>query len=71
VLSDVDEDGPAAAAGLRSGDKITSIDKVPVTGTEQLIVTIRTHRPKDVVVLGYERDGSTDTAEVILGSKEG
>jgi putative serine protease PepD len=70
-LTTVEPNGPAERAGLRDGDKIISIDGTAVRDLEQLIVTIRTHRPKDVVELGYERGGVKATARVTLGSKEG
>jgi putative serine protease PepD len=71
TLSAVDKTGPAAAAGLREGDMITKINGVPVDAAEQLIVAIRTHRPYEVVVLGYERGKLRGQARVVLGSKEG
>jgi putative serine protease PepD len=70
-LTNVEPGGPAAAAGLRQGDVINSIDKLTVTRVEELIVNIRTHRPGDKVQLGYQRDGASNEAQVTLGSKEG
>ena len=64
-------DGPADDAGLREGDVVTGIDGMIVTDIEKLIVTIRTHRPGDVVELSYERDGTKAEASVTLGSREG
>lgn len=70
-LTSVDARGPAASAGLREGDVVTSIDDAAVTDVQQLIVTIRTHRPGERINLGVKRGGSTDKAVVILGGREG
>jgi putative serine protease PepD len=70
-LSGVEDGGPADAAGLADGDIVTSIDGKPVTALEQLIVAIRTHRPGDQVVLGYQRGGKESEAKVTLGAREG
>jgi putative serine protease PepD len=71
MLSSVDKGGPAADAGLRNGDLITKIDGKRVDTAEELVVAIRTHRPRDAVVLHYERDETRGQARVVLGSKEG
>ena len=71
-LTEIDPQGPAAKAGLRARDVITGIDGVPVDGgMEELIVTIRTRRPGDVVVLDYTRGSSQGQVRVTLGGKEG
>jgi putative serine protease PepD len=71
-LTEVDARGPAGKAGLRVGDLITGIDGEPVDGgMEQLIVSIRTRRPGDVVILDYTRGSSRGEVRVTLGSKEG
>jgi putative serine protease PepD len=71
-LTDVDAQGPAGKAGLRVGDVITRIDGEPLDGgMEELIVTVRTRRPGEVVVLDYRRGSAQSQASVTLGSKEG
>lgn len=70
-LETVESGGPASDAGLKPGDVITAIDGHAVTTMEELIVTVRTHLPKDVVTLAYARGSSTRSARVTLGSKEG
>ena len=70
-LTEVESRGPAADAGLRKDDVITTIDGKPVSDIQQLIVTIRTHRPGERVRLGFQRGGSKDSTSVTLGSKEG
>ena len=49
--------GPAAAAGLRSEDVITSIDGEPATSNIQLQELTLTKKPGDTVSIGYERAG--------------
>ncbi|MDF2748074.1 MAG: putative family peptidase, partial [Propionibacteriaceae bacterium] len=71
ILTSVDSGGPAADAGLREDDVITKIDGKRVHTIEELIVTIRTHRPRDAVVLDYVRGETRGQARVVLGSKEG
>jgi putative serine protease PepD len=71
ILTAVDRGGPAARAGLRKDDVITRIDGKRVNTVEELIVTIRTHRPREAVVLDYARGEVAGQARVVLGSKEG
>ncbi|MDA8370982.1 MAG: trypsin-like peptidase domain-containing protein [Nocardiopsaceae bacterium] len=63
------EGGAAAAAGLRRGDIITSVNGESVEGPDALIAEVRSHRPGDTVELGYIRDGEEDTAEVTLSAQ--
>ena len=69
-LSSVDSDGPADRAGLRVGDLVTSVDRLPVSSSDELIVAIRTHRPGESVTLAYERGTDRGRAVVTLGSRE-
>jgi putative serine protease PepD len=70
-LTAVDAKGPAGQAGLRVGDLITKMDGQPVATMEELIVSIRTRRPGEVVVLDYARGSTPGQVRVTLGSKEG
>ena len=70
-ISTVEASGPAAKAGLRSGDLISRIDDTRVGTMQELIVSIRTRRPGQRVVLHYTRGSSDRTATVTLGRKEG
>jgi putative serine protease PepD len=70
-LISVEGRGPAARAGLRRGDLITRIDGTKITAMEELIVSIRTRRPGQKVVLDYERGSRRKQARVTLGSKVG
>ncbi|MGW3560067.1 trypsin-like peptidase domain-containing protein [Streptomyces sp. NPDC000963] len=63
--------GPAARAGLRSGDVITEVDGQGVHNGEELIVKIRAHRPGDRLELTLRRDGKELTKTLTLGSSQG
>ena len=58
--------GPAAEAGLRSGDLILSIDGRNVANAEELIVAIRSHAPGDKVKISYMRAKKTIEVTVTL-----
>ena len=63
-------DGPAAKAGIETGDVILSVDGIAVDGADELIIAIRSHVPGDTIQLEIERaGGGTDAVEVVLGSQ--
>jgi putative serine protease PepD len=47
--------GPAAKAGLKSGDIITAIQGRPITSPEELIVAIRAQNVGDLITVTYKR----------------
>ena len=61
--------GPAAMAGLRAEDVITTIDGQPATSNLQLQELTLTKKPGDTVSLGYTRAGHSATATVTLGAQ--
>ena len=61
--------GPAAAAGLRANDVITSIDGKPATSNIQLQELTLTKKPGDTVSIGYERAGHSAKATVTLAAQ--
>ena len=60
---------PAAQAGLREGDVITTINGQPATSNTQLQEITLTKRPGETVEIGYERDGKSATTKVTLGTQ--
>jgi putative serine protease PepD len=68
IVTGVVADGPAAMAGLRPGDVITSIDGQPAVSTDQLVYVTLRKSAGDRVELGYRRDGSQATATITLGA---
>jgi len=61
--------GPAAAAGLRADDVITTIDGQPATSNIQLQELTLTKKAGDTVSIGYTRDGRSATTTVTLGTQ--
>jgi putative serine protease PepD len=60
--------GPAAAAGLQSGDVITSIDGEPASDPLQLALLTIKKKPGETVALTYERGGQSMQATLTLGA---
>jgi putative serine protease PepD len=60
--------GPAATAGLRAGDVITTVDGTPATSNIQLQEVTLTKKPGDTVEIGYVREGKSATATVTLAA---
>jgi putative serine protease PepD len=60
---------PAATAGLRPEDVITSIDGEKATSNIQLQELTLTKKPGDTVPLEYTRDGRSATATVTLAAQ--
>jgi membrane-associated protease RseP (regulator of RpoE activity) len=57
--------GPAAAAGLRAGDVIESVDGRPVGGDQQKLVDVIQAHPDTPVTMVVERDGVKKTLTVV------
>ena len=58
--------GPAAKAGLKSGDIITAIDNKAIASSDEAIVLIRSHNVGDRVSLTYKRGTLIKTVKVTL-----
>jgi putative serine protease PepD len=61
--------GPAANAGLKSGDVIQKIAGRPVATIDELQSVIAGHRPGDTVSVRLQRAGHVQTFHVMLGSR--
>ncbi|HET6989341.1 MAG TPA: trypsin-like peptidase domain-containing protein [Kribbella sp.] len=70
-VSSVSAGSPAAKAGLRVGDVITSINSQTVDSAEVLIVAIRTHQPGESVRIAYERSGKSRQVNLTLAQQIG
>lgn len=69
VVTTVEKDSPAAAAGLQPLDVITLMGDQILVNMEQLAVLIRSRKPGDAVTFTYLRGGKQATATATLGSR--
>ncbi|MFJ2767765.1 trypsin-like peptidase domain-containing protein [Streptomyces sp. NPDC087300] len=67
----VNTDGPGDKAGLKPGDVITEVDGNAVHSSDELIIKVRAHRPKDRLALTVERGGADREVTLVLGSASG
>jgi len=58
--------GPAAKAGFKGGEIITSIDGKAVASADEAIVAIRAHSVGDKVTIKFTRDGQAHTVTLTL-----
>ncbi len=63
----VQSGGPAAAAGIESGDVLVSIGGSAIEDPDDLGETVRTHEPGDVVDIVLQRDGEELSVSARLG----
>ena len=64
VIGEVSKDLPAAAAGLKAGDRILSLDGKPVHGFYDIVVKVRSSAGKSLP-LTYSRNGQTYSTSII------
>jgi serine protease Do len=67
LVAEPQKDGPAAKAGIESGDVITSVDDTPVRNARDLARKIGGLPPGTTVKLGLFRKGSDKTVSLTLG----
>lgn len=67
-LAHLDESGPAAAAGLRLGDHLLSLDGQPVGDWADWVRAIQ-QRPGEAVRVGFERDGLVQELSITLAER--
>jgi S1-C subfamily serine protease len=68
LVRDVAPGGPAATAGIRPGDIITTVNGQPVRTPEDLIAALRQTKPGDQAQVQVVRDGQTTTLTVTIGA---
>jgi serine protease Do len=68
-ISRVYPKSPAADAGLKPGDVVTSFGDREIQNFSDLVIQLGTHKPKDVVNVVVLRDGKPLTLRVVIGRK--
>jgi serine protease Do len=68
IVAKVEKDSPAAAAGLKDGDVVASVNGEPVADSHDLARKIAALGPKKDAELSVIRNGSTQAVKVMLGS---
>ncbi len=67
IVGSTTDDGAAAGAGIRSGDRITSVDGEPIRYWSELLGAVW-QRPGETISLGFERYGQPNTVTLTIGS---
>ena len=67
-MQNVDQDGPACKAGLKSGDVVTAFNGKAVNGRDQFAGLIHASAPGSTVTLTVIRSGKTQDMKVKLGN---
>jgi len=69
-ITAIQSGSPAAAAKLQVGDIITSVGGIAMDQNNDYINLLFTHKPSDVVAIGYYRNGQTYIVNVTLGQSQ-
>ena len=59
VVAQVEENTPAAEAGLRAGDVILEVDQAPMKNVEEFNRKLETYKAGDTILLLVKRRGAT------------
>jgi putative serine protease PepD len=66
----VSSGGPAAKAGIKTGDIITAFNGDKVADGTELVVKVRARNPGEKVTLTIKRGSATKDVEVTLGEED-
>ena len=69
IVASVQRASPAARAGVRPGDIITTVDGRPLRGVNDLIASVSARRPGQTMRLGVRRGASQLTLRVVLSAQ--
>jgi len=69
LVSRVEEDTPAAKAGLRAGDVIIAVGGKGISDRSDIAQALSDHEPGDRVAVKIVRDGSEKTVEVVIAER--
>jgi serine protease Do len=69
TIASVTPEGPAEAAGLKTGDTIVSVDGTKIKDGNELVNDISSRKPGSKVKLAYVRGGKEDAATVTIADR--
>lgn len=70
LVARVEEGSPAAEAGLRVGDVLTTVDGHPVADLSELVASVRNRKAGDRVRMSVVRDGRVRKLDATLRERE-
>lgn len=70
LIVDVNEESPAAKAGLKENDIITQVNKEKIDGPEDLYKAIGQYKEGDKITIEYIRDGKKNLKEIVLAKNK-
>jgi len=70
-VDEVNDGSAAKSAGIINGDVITSINKIPVNSTSELLEQVSRYRPGEKIDVGVSRNGTDKNFNVTLRNREG
>jgi S1-C subfamily serine protease len=69
LFADVQNNSPAAKAGLKQGDLMVEFDGKPIENLYDFTYALRAKQPGDVVVVVVKRNGQTVKVDVKLEAR--
>ncbi|MGA9715922.1 MAG: trypsin-like peptidase domain-containing protein [Aeromicrobium sp.] len=69
-VNTVNPGSAGSKAGLKKGDIITAVNGHAVATSDALVASIRAYQPGETIKVTYQRDGTTKTVDVTLGSDQ-
>jgi serine protease Do len=69
TIKDVDDESPAAKAGIKEGDIITQVDGKEIVGVDEMKQQIKDLKEGDALKVTYKRNGQIQTTEIKIPKK--
>jgi S1-C subfamily serine protease len=68
LVTNVDDGGPAAGAGIRAGDVITTFGGMAIRNLQDFHTALWSRRPAESVNVGLDRQGEVVTVRAVLAT---
>jgi serine protease Do len=70
IVQDVTPGGPAAQAGIKAGDSITSVAGKNINAGDELVAEVSSHHPGEKLKIGYLRNGKQEDTTVTVADRQ-